>query len=116
VGEYDNVQRGEIVDYETEAGPLPMLVVHVNNQENGDGTVIGHVFDMDGSTRQVVIPQEAPEPEEDFDALRAKLEAHDRAQEAAERPAAVTTGGPAQGTTPEAVSAVPASENNGGNE
>lgn len=76
----ENVKRGEIVDYETDAGPVPMLVVHVNDQENGDGAVVGVVFHTDGTTESVTIHPDAPDPEptpEEIESLRAKLAEHD---------------------------------------
>jgi len=62
----DDAKRGAIVDYEVKdaegnvTDTLPMLVVHVNDQDGGDGTVVGIVFDVDGTNRPVTIPADAP--------------------------------------------------------
>jgi len=70
----DNVKRGEIVDYDVPAensasdptytGTLPMLVLSVNDQDNGDNTVTGLVFLLDGTTRVAHVREGSDAPED----------------------------------------------------
>lgn len=61
-----DAKRGEIVDYEIKddggnvVDTLPMLVVHVNDQDGGDGAVVGIVFHTDATFHSVTIPKDAP--------------------------------------------------------